>query len=138
MTTVSSTLKMFDSMTGPLKNITNALNIVISTMEQMQRATNRNANIDRQLAAAKTKLHLLKAGLLKRSKILQGGKIDLMIPCEGVKGRQDDWPGRSRGCCCISYVSWRSATRRRDDWRGDETARDAEHLYLPIRQRELR
>lgn len=56
MTTVSSTLKMFDSMTGPLKNITNALNIVISTMEQMQRATNRNANIDRQLAAAKNQI----------------------------------------------------------------------------------
>lgn len=56
MATVSSTLKMFDSMTGPLKNITNALNIVISTMEQMQRATNRNANIDRQLAAAKNQI----------------------------------------------------------------------------------
>ncbi|MEK3735517.1 hypothetical protein MKX64_24180 [Paenibacillus sp. FSL M8-0334] len=53
MTTVSSTLKMFDAMTGPLKNITNALNIVIRTMEQMNRATSRNQNIDRQLAAAK-------------------------------------------------------------------------------------
>ncbi|MEK4977209.1 hypothetical protein [Bacillus sp. FSL K6-6540] len=56
MATVSSTLKMFDSMTGPLKNITNALNIVISAMEQMQRTTNRNANIGRQLAAAKNQI----------------------------------------------------------------------------------
>lgn len=56
MTTVSSTLQMYDAMTRPLKNITNALNIVIRTMEQMNRATSRNHNIDRQLAAAKREI----------------------------------------------------------------------------------
>ncbi|GIO90734.1 hypothetical protein [Paenibacillus lactis] len=56
MTTVSSTLQMYDAMTRPLRNITNALNIVIRTMEQMNRATSRNHNIDRQLAAAKREI----------------------------------------------------------------------------------
>ncbi|WP_222119649.1 hypothetical protein, partial [Paenibacillus sp. IHBB 10380] len=53
---VSSTLQMYDAMTRPLRNITNALNIVIRTMEQMNRATSRNHNIDRQLAAAKREI----------------------------------------------------------------------------------
>ncbi len=47
---------MYDAMTRPLRNITNALNIVIRTMEQMNRATSRNHNIDRQLAAAKREI----------------------------------------------------------------------------------
>lgn len=56
MTTVSSTLKMFDSMTGPLKSVMSSMNMVIRTMEQMQRTTSRNHNIDRQLAAAKNQI----------------------------------------------------------------------------------
>ncbi|MNU85102.1 hypothetical protein D3C71_748400 [compost metagenome] len=56
MATVSSTLKMFDAMTGPLKNITNSMNIMISAMQRMQSATNSNANIDRSLVAAKQQI----------------------------------------------------------------------------------
>ncbi|AWP28708.1 cell envelope integrity protein TolA [Paenibacillus sp. Cedars] len=56
MTTVSSTLKMYDAMTGPLKSVISSMNMVIRTMEQMQRTTSRNHNIDRQLAAAKNQI----------------------------------------------------------------------------------
>lgn len=56
MTTVSSTLKMYDAMSGPLKSVMSSMNIVIRTMEQMQRTTSRNHNIDRQLAAAKSQI----------------------------------------------------------------------------------
>ncbi|GIP55963.1 tape measure protein [Paenibacillus vini] len=56
MTTVSSTLKMFDAMTGPLKNITNGMNMMISTMHKMQDVTNRNTNIDKSLIAAKQQI----------------------------------------------------------------------------------
>lgn len=41
MATIGTTLKLFDGMTGPLRHITNALNIVISGMEKVQ-ATSRN------------------------------------------------------------------------------------------------
>lgn len=53
MTTVASTLKIFDVMTGPLKSITNGMNLMVSTMYKMQDATNRNTNIDKSLNAAK-------------------------------------------------------------------------------------
>lgn len=53
MPTVSSTLKMFDAMSSPLKNITNALNIMVSTMQKMQEATNKDVNVDKMLIAAK-------------------------------------------------------------------------------------
>lgn len=56
MATVSSTLKMYDAMTGPLKSVMSSMNMVIRTMEQMQRTTSRNHNIDRQLAAAKNQI----------------------------------------------------------------------------------
>ncbi len=56
MATISSTLKMFDSMSRPLQNITQGMNMMISTMYQMQNAANRNANIDRTLTAAKERL----------------------------------------------------------------------------------
>lgn len=56
MTTVSSTLKIFDAMTGPLKNITNGMNLMISTMSKMQDVTSRNTNIDKSLNAAKQQI----------------------------------------------------------------------------------
>lgn len=56
MATVSSTLKLFDSMSGPLKNITQGMNIMISTMRQMQNATNQNVNVDRALLAAQQRI----------------------------------------------------------------------------------
>jgi tape measure domain-containing protein len=56
MATVSSTLKIFDSITGPIKNITQSMNIMISTMRQMQNATNQNVNVDRTLIAAQQRI----------------------------------------------------------------------------------
>lgn len=55
-TTVSSSLKLFDAMSGPLKNITSSMNMMISTMRQMQSATNANVNVDRQLVAAQRQI----------------------------------------------------------------------------------
>lgn len=56
MTTVSSALKMHDMMTGPLKSLTNGMNMLISTMQSMQNTTERNTRVDRQLAAAKAQI----------------------------------------------------------------------------------
>ncbi len=53
MTTVASTLKIFDSMTRPLQSITQGMNIMISTMQDMQKMTNKNVNVDKSLIAAK-------------------------------------------------------------------------------------
>lgn len=61
MATVASTIKMFDAMTGPLKTITNGMNLMISTMYRMQDATNRNTNIDKSLNAAKQQIALAEA-----------------------------------------------------------------------------
>lgn len=56
MATVTSTLKMFDAMTRPLQNITQGMNLMISTMQQMQSVTEKNTNIDTALVAAKSKI----------------------------------------------------------------------------------
>lgn len=56
MTTVASTLKIFDAMSAPLKNITNGMNLMISTMHDMQNATNKNVNIDKTLKLAKQQI----------------------------------------------------------------------------------
>lgn len=66
MTTVSSTLKIFDAMTGPLKNITNGMNLMISTMSKMQNVTNRNTDIDKSLSAAKQQIAAAEAEINKR------------------------------------------------------------------------
>ncbi|GIP55209.1 tape measure protein [Paenibacillus vini] len=56
MATVSSTVKMFDGMSGPLKSIVNGMNMMVSTMQRMQDVTNRNTNIDKSLNAAKQQI----------------------------------------------------------------------------------
>lgn len=56
MATVSSTLKLFDSMTGPLKKITQSMNIMISTMHDLQSTTNSNIQVDKMLSVAKQQL----------------------------------------------------------------------------------
>lgn len=56
MPTVTATLKMFDAMTKPLQQITNSMNLLIRSMEQMQSSANRNLTIDRTLIAAKKQL----------------------------------------------------------------------------------
>lgn len=56
MATVSSTLKMFDAMSNPLRKITNSMNIVISTMQQLNSTTERNEQISRSLSSAQEML----------------------------------------------------------------------------------
>lgn len=56
MATVTSTLKLFDSMTGPIKKITQSMNIMISTMHDLHSATKSNIQVDKMLSAAKQQL----------------------------------------------------------------------------------
>lgn len=56
MATVTSSLKLFDAMTRPLQNITQGMNMMISTMYKMQGATDKNVNVDKMLIAAKNKI----------------------------------------------------------------------------------
>ncbi|MGG4449656.1 tape measure protein [Brevibacillus porteri] len=65
MATVTGTLKMFDAMTGPLKKITQSMNIMISTMQQMQNATNSNTNIDRALRNARQQIASAEADITR-------------------------------------------------------------------------
>lgn len=65
MSTVTGTLKMFDAMTGPLKNITQGMNLMISTMYRMQDAADRNISIDKSLAVAKSKIVSAEAQIAK-------------------------------------------------------------------------
>lgn len=65
MATVSATLKMFDSITGPLQKVTQGLNLTISAMQQMQNIANRNVNIDRTLATAKKQIASAEASILQ-------------------------------------------------------------------------
>lgn len=53
MATVSASLKMFDMMTKPLQQVTQALNLTISTMDQMANAANQNINMPNSLNAAR-------------------------------------------------------------------------------------
>jgi hypothetical protein len=63
MTTVASTLKIFDVMSKPLKNITSGMNLMISTMHEMQSATNKNVNIDKSLKMAKQQIASAEASI---------------------------------------------------------------------------
>lgn len=63
MPTVTATLKMFDAMTKPLQQITNSMNLLIRSMEQMQSSANRNLTVDRTLIAAKKQLAAAEAGI---------------------------------------------------------------------------
>jgi len=63
MPTVTATLKMFDAMTKPLQQITNSMNLMIRSMEQMQKTSNRNLTVDRTLIAAKKQLAAAEAGI---------------------------------------------------------------------------
>lgn len=63
MATVQSSLKLFDAMTRPLQNITQGMNMMISTMHQMQAATDKNVNIDKTLTAAKQRIAAAEADI---------------------------------------------------------------------------
>lgn len=65
MATVTSTLKMFDAMTGPLKNITQSLNLTISAMQNMQNAANRNIKVDNSLITAKQRIAQAESQIMK-------------------------------------------------------------------------
>ena len=45
MATIQSSLRLYDGMTGPLRNISNAMNIVINTFENMQSASGQAVNV---------------------------------------------------------------------------------------------
>lgn len=53
MATVSASLRMFDMMTRPLQQVTQALNLTISSMEQLNNAGNRDISITNSLNAAR-------------------------------------------------------------------------------------
>ncbi|WP_407647660.1 hypothetical protein [Clostridium brassicae] len=54
MTTVSTSLQMFDQMTRPLQQVTNALNLTIRAMNDMNAAGNRDIRLTNSLNAAQT------------------------------------------------------------------------------------
>lgn len=61
MATVMSAIKMMDSMSGPLKQITSSMNIMIGTMDKMQKSTDQNVNVDKQLLAAQKQISAAEA-----------------------------------------------------------------------------
>lgn len=63
MATVSSTLKLFDAFSGPLKQVTNAMNMTISVMQKMNETTVRNSEITKTLNIAKRQLASAEASL---------------------------------------------------------------------------
>lgn len=56
MPSISAALKMYDSMSGPLKSLTQGMNLMLSAMFQMQEAADRNVNLDKTLVSAKEML----------------------------------------------------------------------------------
>lgn len=63
MATISTSLRMFDMMSSPLQNITQALNLTISSMDQMNNATNRDLKLTNNLNAARNSIRQAEAGL---------------------------------------------------------------------------
>ncbi|MFV3013540.1 hypothetical protein ACLD43_15295 [Clostridium botulinum] len=63
MATVSTALKMFDQMTKPLQQVTQALNLTITAMEQMNNAANRDMRITNTLNTARGAIQRASAGL---------------------------------------------------------------------------
>ncbi|HZG16970.1 MAG TPA: tape measure protein [Candidatus Bathyarchaeia archaeon] len=61
MATVTGTIKMFDAMSGPLKRITQSMNIMVSSMQQMQNVADKNMRVDKSLATAKQQIALAEA-----------------------------------------------------------------------------
>ncbi|PPA86521.1 hypothetical protein C4A75_04610 [Brevibacillus laterosporus] len=63
MATISSTLKLYDSFSDPLRHITQALNITISTMEKMRSTAERNGNIGKSLETARRQIASVETGI---------------------------------------------------------------------------
>jgi hypothetical protein len=66
--TVATTLKMFDSFTSPMKRITQSMNIMLRTMDQMESSVNRNVGADKLLAIAKRQLALAESEIASQIK----------------------------------------------------------------------
>lgn len=66
MPTISSTIKMLDGMTGPIKAITTSMNLMIRTFEQMQDVTERNQSVSRMLTAAKEQISSAEAEIMRQ------------------------------------------------------------------------
>jgi hypothetical protein len=63
MATVSNTLKMFDQMTRPLQQVTQALNLTISSMDSLANSANADIKITNTLSAARGAIQNANAGL---------------------------------------------------------------------------
>ncbi|TNJ68230.1 hypothetical protein FE784_00790 [Paenibacillus hemerocallicola] len=63
MSTINSTLRMMDAMTRPLRNITQGMQMLISTMEQMQRTAERDEKVSKMLSATKSKISSAEADI---------------------------------------------------------------------------
>jgi tape measure domain-containing protein len=63
MATVSASLRMFDHMTRPLQQVTQALNITISAMDQMNNSANRDVRITNSLNTARESIRRAGTGL---------------------------------------------------------------------------
>lgn len=63
MATVSTALRMFDQMTRPLQQVTQALNITISAMDDMNNSANRDIRITNSLNTAREAIQRAGAGL---------------------------------------------------------------------------
>lgn len=61
--TVSASLKMFDQMTQPLQQITQALNLTINAMDSMSNSANRDIRLTNSLNAAKGAIQRANSGL---------------------------------------------------------------------------
>jgi len=78
---------MYDAMTGPLKAITNSMNLLIRSFEQMQTATNKNMKVDRMLTAAKQQLASAEAQI--RKQIEQANKAQQKFNRSVNQGKQN-------------------------------------------------
>lgn len=63
MATVSTALRMFDQMTNPLQQVTQALNLTISAMNDMNNSANRDIRITNTLNTARESISRASAGL---------------------------------------------------------------------------
>lgn len=63
ITTVSASLRMFDMMTRPLQQVTQALNLTISAMDNLSNSANRDIKVTNSLNAAKAAAQRASAGL---------------------------------------------------------------------------
>ena len=63
MATVSASLRMFDMMTRPLQQVTNALNLTISAMDDLNKAGNKDIKITNTLNTARNAVQKASSGL---------------------------------------------------------------------------